>query len=92
MEAESSLSRSKQQASKPSTEVKELKHDLEKKISIPRRAARRVTYSNMMKGEVKFAKQYVVITKVLARKLRTVTLKAGLDVAWSPCRIVQFKR
>lgn len=56
----------------PKVEI--LAQELERKITILGRAARRVKYSNMTKGEVKIAKQFVVIVKVLVGKINATTL------------------
>lgn len=69
-------------------EVAKLANELEKKIIILGRAVHRIHFSNMMKGEVKIAKQYVIIVKVLEGKINAPTLKAGLDVEWFSCKIM----
>lgn len=79
-----------QQANQP-PDVEVLAKELQMKISIPERAAKKVKFSNMMKSKVRIAKQFVIMVKVLLGKLNATTLKAGLYVARSPCKIVQFK-
>lgn len=71
--------------------IENLAQDLTNKVKVNKTAGKKAKFTNTMKGEVKATKQYVVVTKVLDRKLNTMPLRSSLVVAWSPCRIPSFE-
>lgn len=68
----------------------ELSKDFNVKVNIPQRLDRPVSFNFKIKEEFRCKKQFVLVIKVLGRKINSVNLITRVGVAWSPCTVTEF--